>query len=266
MPVVLTDPLANNKTVALWDNPLERVAVEVTGAEAANPGINALNDSTFDYWANSGTGITSMTKTGAGFNLRADAFGVSGHNLATTGGQIFLRYSDDLVTFNDAIAPYSPLTNEDLVFIFPTRAHPFWRITFNGTGSYVSNVKLGARLDFPYTPIEGYRPTHHSRKFTKYFNNSIEGHLLGNRVMSSGGTTTVEFPDLDRAFVDGPMRGFEDHYNRGRSFFYAGWPNGKPQDVAYAWADGEDAMIDVAYTNGSKRASVGFGMSIKYGR
>ena len=266
MPVVLTDPLANNKTVVLWSNALEGVTLSSQGDQPDNPALNAMNDSTFDYWGNAGAGSTYLGKSGTAGNMVANAFGVSGHNLASTGGSVYLRSSPDNVNFTNVITPYAPITNEDIIFIFPTESHLHWRILFDGVGSYVSNVKLGRRLDFPYTPIEGYRPTHHSRKFTKYFNNSIEGHLLGNRVMSSGGTTTVEFPDLDRAFVDGPMRGFEDHYNRGRSFFYAGWPNGKPQDVAYAWADGEDAMIDVAYTNGSKRASVGFGMSIKYGR
>lgn len=265
MPVILSDQTAADKTVILWDNLLERVVVETTGAQSDNPGVNALNDSTFDYWGNSGSGITSMTNIG-GSRLSASAFGVSGHNLATTGGKMFLRYSNDLVTFTDAILPYSPLTNDDLLFIFPVRSHTYWRVSFNGTGSYVSNVKLGQRLDFPCTPVVGYKPTHHSRKYTKYFNNSIEGHLLGNRVMSSGGTTTVEFPEIPRSFVDGPLLGFEDHYNRGRSFFYAGWPGGKPQDMAYAWADGEDAMIDVTYTGGDKLATVGFGMSLFYGR
>ena len=267
MPVVLTDPLANNKTVILWDNHFERTANSYLNDSPTNPASNAITDSTFDFWQQGGTAITRLRKIGDVSNVTANACGISGHNLGTTASRLYILYSDDGTTWLNATPPYDPVTDEDLLFIFPQRTHLYWEVAFGlSTGAYVSNVKLGRRVDFPYTPIEGYRPTHHSRKFTKYFNNSIEGHLLGNRVMSSGGTTTVEFPDLDRAFVDGPMRGFEDHYNRGRSFFYAGWPNGKPQDVAYAWADGEDAMIDVAYTNGNKRASVGFGMSIKYGR
>ena len=268
MPVVLTDPLANNKTVVLWDNAFERYSVIAENESNINPSVNALNDSTFDYWSQLGNGSTArLLKNTTNSRMPANALGVSGHNLGSTGSTLYLTKSEDMITWSNVIEPYSPLTDEDVLFIFPYELNTHWRVSFGGsTGAYISNFKIGQRLDFPYTPIEGYRPVHHSRKYKKYFNNSIEGHLLGNRVMSSGGTTTVEFPDLDRAFVDGPMRGFEEHYNRGRSFFYAGWPNGKPQDVAYAWADGEDAMIDVAYTNGSKRASVGFGMSIKYGR
>ena len=266
MPVVLTDPTAADKTVILWDNPLENSVLSSSGDQPINPAINAINDSTFDYWGNNGTGSTYLGKSGSAGILTANALGVSGHNLATTGGSIYLRRSVDNVTFSNVITPYSPLTNDDLFFIFPVESNVYWRILFDGVGSYVSNVKLGQRLDFPCTPVVGYKPTHHSRKYTKYFNNSVEGHLLGNRVMSSGGSTTVDFPEIPRSFVDGPLRGFEDHYNRGRSFFYAGWPGGKPQDMAYAWADGEDAMIDVTYTGGDKLATVGFGMSLFYGR
>lgn len=267
MPVVLTDPLANNKTVVLSSLGFQNATLEAANDQVANPAVNALNDSTFDYWGQSGSMETRLRKVGGIGLLDVNACGVSGHNLGTTGSTFFVRYSDNGTTWSNATPSYAPLTDEDIFFIFPRRAHLYWELAFGGSsGAYVSNVKMGLRLDFPCTPIEGYRPVHHSRKYTKYFNNSIEGHLLGNRVMASGGTTTVDFPDLDRNFVDGPMQAFESHYNIGRSFFYAGWPNGKPQDVAYAWADGEDAMIDVSYTHGSKRASVAFGMSIKYGR
>ena len=267
MPVVLTDQSAANKAVVLWDNIFEGVEYISLGEDPVNPAQNALNDSTFDFWRNgSSSSNTTIRKTGA-VARSADALGVSGHNLATTGSTIRLRRSSDLVNWTDVFSPYTPITNDDLLFIFPVETNTYWEVIFGtSTSAYVSNIKLGRRLEFPCTPVVGYKPTHHSRKYTKYFNNSVEGHLLGNRVMSSGGTTTVDFPEIPRSFVDGSMLGFEDHYNRGRSFFYAGWPGGKPQDMAYAWADGEDAMIDVTYTGGDKLATVGFGMSLFYGR
>ena len=52
MPVVLTDPLANNKTVVLWDNVLDRVVLETQNDLATAPASNALTDSTFDFWGN----------------------------------------------------------------------------------------------------------------------------------------------------------------------------------------------------------------------
>lgn len=267
MPVILTDQTAADKTVVLYDTIWQISVLQGIADDVANPAVNALNDSTFDFWRQGGSSITRLRKVGTANTVTANAAGISGHNLGTTGSTIYILYSDDGTTWLNATPPYSPLTDEDIFFIFPQRTHLFWEVAFGlSTGAYVSNAKIGRRLDFPCTPVVGYRPVHHSRKFTKYFNNSVEGHLLGNRVMSSGGSTTVDFPEIPRSFVDGPLRGFEDHYNRGRSFFYAGWPGGKPQDMAYAWADGEDAMIDVTYTGGDKLATVGFGMSLFYGR
>lgn len=267
MPVVLTDESVANKTTILWNNYLTFPATVISagGATEGNPVENIAQEATYNFWQ-APDAFSAITFFDFGIARSTSALGISGHTIATSGvSLVVLRYSTDGVTWVP-LWTHTPTTNEDLLYLFPAENYRYWSVNFQGAAPIVSNMFLGPRLEFPYTPIEGYRPTHHSRKYTKYFNNSIEGHLLGNRVMSSGGTTTVEFPDLDRAFVDGPMRSFEDHYNRGRSFFYAGWPGGKPQDVAYAWADGEDAMIDVAYTNGSKRASVGFGMGMFYGR
>lgn len=71
---------------------------------------------------------------------------------------------------------------------------------------------------------------------------------------------SVQFPHVQRNWVDGPLIGFEDHYNRGGTFFYAGWPGGKPQDMAYAWPGSEDSIIDVEYVNADKLATVSFDM------
>ena len=267
MPVVLTDSNLANKTCVLWDNFGGRPLVVITDTGSL-PGYDARNiveEATYNAWA---------TNTPLGWidfdllvNRNVNSFAISRHNLATVGATVSLRGSNTGLTGDfTVIVSQAPISNDDIFFIFPNVNNRYFRLHVEGGLAVISNASFGQVLQFPCTPINGYRPTHHSRKFKKYFNNSIDGHLLGNRVMASGGTTTVEFPEIPRSFVDGPLLGFEDHYNRGRTFFYAGWPGGKPQDMAYAWADGEESMIDVTYTNGEKLATVGFGMSMKYGR
>jgi len=263
MPVINTDPLANDKAVILWDNRFERSALTYEGDAADAPGINVFNDSTFDYARQAGTGSVLITKVGSGSGMRADALGISGHNLGTTGSNLFLRVSNDNVTYTNLFPSYSPVTDEDLFFIFPTYSSVYWKVAWGGsTNAYVSNVILGPRLDFPCTPVVGYTPVNHSWKYQKYFNNSIEGQLLGNRVRARGGVTTVSFPEIPRSFVDNELPGFEDHYARGRTFFYAGWPNGKPKDMGYCWASGENDAVNVTYTGGRKLATVNFGINI----
>lgn len=263
MPVINTDPLANDKAVVLWFNRLELTGNEYFGDDPLNPGSNALTDTTYDYWKQAGSGITTIKKVGTVAPVTSNAFGVSGHNLGTTGSKIYLRGSNDDVNFVNIIEPYAPLTDEDLLFIYPTVSYTYINVIVGeSTGAYVTNIKLGSRLEFPCTPIVGYTPVNHSWRYQKYFNNSIEGHLLGNRVRAKGGTTTVSFPEIPRSFVDNELPGFEDHYARGRTFFYAGWPNGQPKDMGYCRASGENDAVNVSYTGGSKLATVNFGINI----
>lgn len=266
MPVILSDPAAANKTVVLARSMFDNLIYSTENDDPLHPAQNAVTDDTYSYWAQASGAATRLIKSGAATTASANACGIGGHNLGTTGARLYIQSSPNLVDWTNVVPSYAPLSDENLLFIFPQQTHLHWRVVFGETtGAYVSNVKLGVRLDFPCTPVMGYTPTHHSKRYTKYFNNSMGGHLLGNRVMAAGGETTVEFPEIPRSFVDGPLPAFKDHYDRGRAFFYAGWPAGKPQDIAYASADGEDAVVDVTYTGGDRLATVGFGMSLYYG-
>ena len=84
--------------------------------------------------------------------------------------------------------------------------------------------------------------------------------MLGNRVMSAGAETSVSFPVVDRAWVDGPLVPFASHYNQCGTFFYAGWPSGKPQDMGYCRAPGETDIVEVEYIHADKLASLSFGL------
>ena len=149
MPVVLTDDTANNKTVVLADNIFENFITTGIADDPLNPYINAENDQTFSFWRQGGTAITRLRKIGDIFNATASACGISGHNLGTTGSRLYILYSDDGTTWLNATPPYDPVTDEDLLFIFPQRTHLYWEVAFGlSTGAYVSNVKLGRRLDW----------------------------------------------------------------------------------------------------------------------
>lgn len=262
MPVVISDASANNKAVVLSDAIWQGSVLTGIADDPANPALNATTDSTYDFWRQGGTAITRLRKTGAAIDITANACGISGHNLGSTGSRLYVLYSDDGTNWFNAVTPYDPLTDDPIFFIFPIRTHTFWEVAFGlSTGAYVSNVKLGRRLDFPCTPIDSYTPTHHAKRYEKYFNTSMNGQFLGTRVRSVGGSTDVSFPMIQRDFVDGPLLGFEDAYNRGRTFFYAGWPGGKPQDVAYCRARGQDDIVQVEYVQGQRLANLSFGVN-----
>ena len=261
MAVVNLDPALDNKTVILWYNHGERSATTVSAAGQL-PGFaatNVIDPATYNSWeANS----SLSARLEFAFNVPriVKGVGIAAHTIGSSGATMGLRYSTDGATWERAHL-MSPTTDEDIFIILPTNMqYQYWDLNFSVAAPKVGVVFMGPVLTFPSTPIDSYTPVHHSRQYTKQFNRSIQGQFLGNRVMGSGGTMSVQFPHITRSWVDGPLTGFEDHYNRGGTFFYAGWPGGKPQDMAYAWPGSEDSIIDVEYVTADKMATVGFDM------
>src|SRR5690606_40106638 len=133
-----------------------------------------------------------------------------------------------------------PLYKYDFIDMLPRVAGNAFRITGKDGPANIAGSIMGKATEIPHPPIDSYTPLHHARRYTKLYNRSMTGQLLSNRVMGAGAETDIDFGFVDRSFVDGPMRGFEDHYNRGGTFFFASWPAGKPQEIGYCWASDED--------------------------
>lgn len=247
-----------NRTHVLFNNVMTAGNTTFGSEEPGFPGVNVLDPSTYNSWratSIAGSVIFINTNNPRGYT----GVGISAHNMASVGALVRVHYSDDGENWN-LLSEVIPTTNEDIFILF-NRVNTRWlRINFQQGRPNIGVVMAGLCLTFPSTPIDSYTPAHHSKQYTKQFNRSIQGQFLGNRVMGSGGTMSVQFPHIARDWVDGPLLNFEDHYNRGGTFFYAGWPGGKPQDMAYAWPGGDDSIIDVEYVNADKLSTVGFDM------
>lgn len=258
MPVIVTSTATDSgKSFALWDNILLNSTISDASLPVAGPRINALDPATWNSWiALSGAVLVADR----GSAVAVNSFGISAHTLASNGANIVLQYSSNGTTWTNAFTVYSPDSDEDLAFIFGTITARYWRVLVGGASANIGVIFVGSRLVFPHTPIDSYTPLHHARRYTKEFNDSIKGAMLGTRVMAAGAETTADFGFVPRAYVDGPLRGFENHYNRGGTFFYAGYPSGKPQDMGYCRADSEDAIINVEYIEGAGLANLSFGV------
>ncbi len=248
-----------NRAIVLfnrWMN-VDNTIITSTSLPAQGP-ENLRDQSTYNFWLPTNPGAWVQFE----FNnpINCNSFGVAAHNAGTSGGGIQLLSSDDGVNFDTILVSYSPTTDEDLLFLFPQVTTKYLRVRQTVSPFSIGVTMAGSAFAFPCTPIDSYTPTHHSKRYNKRFNNSIEGHLLSNRVVSAGGQTSVSFPLLNRDWVDGPLPSFENAYNSGYPFFYAGWPGGKPQDCAYAWAGSDDGIIEVEYNHADKLASVSFDM------
>lgn len=254
-----------NKALVLWDNYLTRSNAVITadGSSVGFPPINVSDPATYNSWKAPVVGSARLY-----FDLGevrgVNTIGIAAHNMATIGSSVQVLVSDNGTTWS-AITLYAPTTNEDIIISFVGQQRRYVSLNFFGAAPAIGVVFVGARLSFPSTPVVGYTPTHHARRYTKFFNSSITGNFLGNRVMGAGGSTEVTFPSIPRDFVDGPIRGFENHYNRGGTFFYAGMPGSKPQDMAYCRASSEDGIVAVSYVYGDKLADLSFGIETYVG-
>lgn len=252
MPAVITGTAVNNASV-LWSNKLSRTSI-INPTDGNR--VNLTDPATWSLFTPSASG--PIVSYDLGQSEEIDSLGIAAHNLASSGASFTFQYSTDNTTWNNARPSYSPLTDDDLFFIFPAQTARYWRINFVGSGFTVGVAFGGKRLDLQHAPIDGYTPIHHARKYTKLFNDSIKGQFLGNRVMSAGAETRVDMGFFDRSWMEGNIRGFESHYNQGGTFFYAGCPSKYPLDIGYCRAGGDDDTLEIEWTEAEKMATLSF--------
>lgn len=249
--------LSTNKATVIWDNAWANGTITATSELQGYPAINVADPSTNTSWRSIGT-VAGAVMLDAGYSVRTDCFGIAAHNIFSMGATISIQYSFDGSSWNGIMAP-TPDSDDDIMMIFPEITARYWRF-------YVSNpcnigvIFSGKRLIFPNPPVNNYTALHHAKKYTKYFNTSIGGHLISNRVQSVGAETEVNLGFVKREFVENNLVGFQDHYNQGGTFFYAGVPSMYPKDIGYCTASSDDAVMDVSFIHAEKLASLKFGV------
>ena len=258
MPVFVKSGVTDgNKATVFWQ--ALTPTVTASGSASGYPAINVIDPATWSSWkGNSSTLNTIVYDFGSSVSI--NSFGISAHNIATSGiTSINLHYSDDGSSWT-LIQIYTPLTDDDIVILFPEESHRYWRSAFYGPAANIGCIVWASKLAFPHAPIDSYTPLHHARTYTKEFNDSIGGAMLGNRVMATGASTDVDLGFVEKSFVDGPLRAFEAHYNKGGTFFYCGLPSGQPLDVGYCVAGSKDEIVKVEYIKAGKLANLSFGI------
>lgn len=264
MPVVIQPGAQNtNKAMVLWDNFLsDGVITDSSGTDPIHPGINAIKDeSTWSSWK------TVENLNGRG-DLKVDlgevrtfsALGVSSHTLGSDGATVQLFVSIDGISYGSVRQSYSPIANDDFILLFKSYSYRYVLIRISGGPSSVGILSLGSPLVFPHAPVDSYTPLHHARRYEKLYNDSLKGHFLSNRVMSAGAETDVDMGFLDRNWLELNIRGFERHYNQGKTFFYAGCPSRYPDDMGYCRSAGSDESLAIEFIEGDRLSSLSFGV------
>ena len=244
-----------NTCNVLWQAVTPTVTQSAT-IDPLHPAINLIDQDTWNGWRAPVALASAVYDFGTA--VEVDGIGISGHNLATSGAELYIQRSTDNTNWTTEVT-YIATTDEDVYILTNSFTYRYWRIRVSQP-CFISNAVIGKRLQFPNAPTDDYVPLHHARTYRKMRNESMMGQRLSTRTMSIGAETEVSFDYVLRPWTDGPLRAFESWYNQGGSFFYASCPAKYPLDMGYCWAADEDGRIDVTYIEADKLSSVTFGI------
>lgn len=245
-----------NATV-LYESVFESGTVTVSSETSDGAGLNAVEDTTFDFWT--GGAATSRITVDYGSDVECDAFGVAAHTIGTDGATIAVEYSDDDMSYTEA-ASVTPTDDDTIFIVFPVTSARYWRVSVTDGPASIGVMKLGKRLIFPCGVLSGYTPINHAHRIELLTNMSVSGQFLGTRIKRVGADTGIDFGMIETDFVDTHMRGFEDHFNSGRTFFYAGAPDDWPDDYGYCWRSRDE--IRPSLDEGGVLSSVSMDVSV----
>lgn len=255
--VIQSGAVDTRQATVLWENKLTAMNYLASSSAAGYPAVNVTSPDTATEWRP--TSVPAWVQGDTGGSTICDSVGIASHTIGSSGASIDIQYSPDTATWT-TIQTVTPTTDEDLFLIFPETSSRHWAVRVRNAIPTIGVIFIGKRLVFPHAPIDSYTPLHHSRKYTKYFNTSIGGHLISNRVESMGAETEVDIGFVQRSFVEGDFRRFQKHYNQGGTFFYAGSPVNYPLDVGYCTASSDEEIVKVEYIQADKLANLSFGV------
>lgn len=227
----------SNATV-LYQNIFEDGTVTTNSETSDGAALNAVEDTTFDFWTPAG--VPAYVRVDYGSAVECDCAGIASHDAGTQGTTLEVQYSTDDASWT-TVSTISPLTDETILVVFPAVEARYWRVRQSSAVCSIGVVKLGKRLVFPSGVLNGHTAVNHSNRVELLTPNvSQNGQFLGSRIRRIGARVNINFGQLETSFVDNDMLVFEGHFNSGRSFFYAGSPSEWPEDYGYCWRGGSE--------------------------
>ena len=229
--VIASNTPSTEKPTLLIENILTEGDLTVSSETSDGAGLNALSDSTFDFWTPSAT--NARLDVDMGESVTCDAVGIAAHTLGTDGASFRVRTGTTGFANVTTRIEHSPLTDDTILGLFPSISARYWRFEILNGPASIGVIKLGKRIIVPSGVSLGHVSVNHAERLELLTNDSVDGQFLGTRVIRRSGETTLDFGLVPASFVDNEMGVFEMRYNEGRTFFYAGNPADLPRDVGY---------------------------------
>lgn len=241
---------------ALYENLLTEGTLTGTGSTGFEIS-NAVTGATWDFWRP--PSAVSAFSVGVSLSTQeaADCAVIAAHDAATVGADIRVQYSTDGgTTWLDASSWVTPTDNDVVMILFPSQTGNAWRLQQRNGPAAVGVVMIGSKLAFEYG-VDGSRVGfQHGHKVEVMGGDTLGGQFVPQKVRKKGGQVSVTFPWITSAFADNTMAMFEDHYNDGKPFAFAGNPSYDAYDVAYCWRGEGGGELAPSYIEGGIAAQM----------
>lgn len=238
-----TEVATDQAPMVLWYNVLldgtVTASTEATDAEVEN----LLTDSTFDYWRPTTTSGTISLSLGASKTI--SAVGIAAHDLGTQGATVTVKAG---IT---TLATVVPTDDSTIIILVASTAGTAFSVEITGATAApsIGNLFMGVPLVFESGIVPSYTPLWMAEEVELLQNQSLGGQFFQNRVVRKSANTSVNLNILDRAFIEGtPFQSFREHYNTGKSFFFAAGPSVFEKDGSYCRRAGDTLKPTFANT------------------
>ena len=238
-----TEVATDQAPMVLWYNVLldgtVTASTEATDAEVEN----LLTDSTFDYWRPTTTSGTISLSLGSSKTI--SAVGIAAHDLGTRGATVTVKAG---IT---TLATVVPTDDSTIIILVASTAGTAFSVEITGATAApsIGNLFMGVPLVFESGIVPSYTPLWMAEEIELLQNQSLGGQFFQNRVVRKSANTSVNLNILDRAFIEGaPFQSFREHYNTGKSFFFAAGPSVFEKDGSYCRRAGDTLKPTFANT------------------
>jgi hypothetical protein len=210
-----------------------RTGTVTASSEAVDfPADAPLNELTYEFWRP--TALPATWTLDAGSSVAVNYFGIAAHTLGTSGNTVTIQSSPDNTTWT-TIDSITPTDNSPIMFLFASVTAEYYRIEITGGAiPSVGVVYIGTVLEMLRPCYAGLTPISLSRDTVIRPNRSEGGQWLGRSVIRSGSSMSVNYSNLDNAWVRSTFRDFINDAVT-YPFFFAWRPDNYSEDVGYVW-------------------------------
>lgn len=214
-----------------YQNTLTGVYSSVNGVNHAN----LLTPSTYDKYRVTGNGSVTLESTALSM---CDYVGIAAHNLGSQGANLTVKVSAVAGSGEVTIYNQVPSNNNALFIRFTEQNCKYLTIELSSSSDLeIGVVFLGAELEMMRPIFSGHKPSVLNSNDTTTPQMSDGGQFLGKQIVRQGFTTSADFQHLSDEWYRDKFQPFVEHAKT-RPYFWAWNLLESPEDVVYAWTNG----------------------------